>query len=89
MTIFQDITPETARIRIFEEQTGKIKELTDELEMIFNGTQDALLLVEVDEGRFRYLRTNEAHQKLTGFSLNAIQGKTPVELMGEELGKTI
>lgn len=89
VTIFQDITPEMERIKTLEEQAEKIKELTGELEMIFNGTQDALFLVEVDGGRFRYLRTNETHQRLTGFTMEAIQGKTPVELVGEELGKTI
>lgn len=64
-----------------------LQRLLQEYETLFNGVQDAVFLVEVEEdGQFRYLRTNITHQQKTGISLEMIQGKTPEELLGEELG---
>jgi len=59
-------------------------------DIIFNSTQDALFLVEVTgPNAFRFLRTNKAHQKATGISLEEIQGKTPQEVVGEGQGNQI
>jgi PAS domain S-box-containing protein len=67
-----------------------LQNLLQEYDVLFNGVQDAVFLIEVDEaGEFRYLRTNLAHQKKTGISLEMIQGKTPIELVGEELGSVL
>lgn len=61
-----------------------------ELENIFNGAHDAMFLVDVyDNDVFRYRRTNRTHQELTGYSLEFICQKTPIELVGEEMGKAI
>ena len=60
--------------------------LSDEYEKVFNGTQDAMFLIEVtDNDDFRFVRNNETHQRLTGISLENFRGKTPVELVGEEI----
>lgn len=73
--------------RISEE---KRRQLAKDYERVFHTTQDAIFLVEVIEpGVFRYLRTNEAHQNLTGIPLDQIQGKTPQELVGKERGNQI
>jgi diguanylate cyclase (GGDEF)-like protein/PAS domain S-box-containing protein len=89
ITYIQDVTAEMKQIKILEEQQETIAQLTLEMEKVFNGTNDAMFLVKVENGQFRYLRTNKAHQQLTGFSLDIIRDKTPVELVGEELGKVI
>ncbi len=89
VTIFHEITAEMERIKTLETQRQQIKELSTELETMFNNTQDAMFLVRVEDGEFRYMRNNAAHQKLTGFSLAVLQNKTPGELTGKELGETI
>ncbi|PKP21283.1 MAG: hypothetical protein CVU06_10110, partial [Bacteroidetes bacterium HGW-Bacteroidetes-22] len=66
------------------------QKLKSEYEMIFNGTQDAISLVEVTEqGVFRFIRTNSSHQRLTGISYEEIAGKTPQDFFGMEKGNTV
>ncbi len=68
----------------------KLKKLSDEYEQIFNGTQDALFLIQVlDDNTFRFIRNNRSHQEKTGFPLNLFSGKTPEELLGEQAGALI
>jgi len=89
VALFQEITEEMRRIKTLEAQKERIEELSTELEMVFNGAQDAMFLVRREDGEFRYIRNNEAHQRLTGFSLEDIKGKTPVEVAGRETGEAI
>lgn len=89
VTLFQEITEEIRRIKKLEAQKEKIEELSAELEMVFNGTQDAMFLVRVEDGEFRYMRNNAAHQKLTGFSLEDIKDRTLVEVAGKEIGEAL
>ncbi|MEW6064291.1 MAG: HD domain-containing phosphohydrolase [Bacillota bacterium] len=89
VTLFKEITEEIRQIENLEAQKEKIEELSKELEMVFNGTQDAMFLVRVEDGEFRYMRNNAAHRKLTGFSLEDIKDKTPVELAGKEIGEAV
>jgi len=66
------------------------RSITREYETVFQGTQDAMFLVEVaGENTFRYIRNNRAHEEVTGFSSEDIRGKTPQELVGEKLGAQI
>ncbi len=67
----------------------RLTSLAEEYEMMFMGTQDAMFLIGVGTGEFRYIRNNRSHHELTGFSLDAIKGKTPHELLGRELGDTV
>ncbi len=68
----------------------EISRLTEEYEKVFNGTQDAMFLIEVlEEGQFRYIRNNLAHQNKTGISLRQIMNKTPRDLLGDALGRTV
>jgi diguanylate cyclase (GGDEF)-like protein/PAS domain S-box-containing protein len=87
--LFQDITFEMECIQTLEMQKQKIRELATELETVFNSTQDAMFLVRVENGEFRYIRNNAAHQTLTGYSLEELQDKTPVELAGKEIGEKV
>lgn len=88
-TYIQEITAQMERIKILEKQQETIAELNLELEKVFNGTNDAMFLIKVENGQFRYIRNNKTHQKLTGFFLEMIKDKTPAELVGEELGRVI
>lgn len=89
ITYVQDVTEEMKQIKILEKQQETIAQLTLEMEKVFNGTNDAMFLVQVEEGQFRYLQTNKAHQERTGFSLAMIRDKTPVEMFGKKLGKVM
>ncbi len=63
---------------------------TEEYETVFRSTQSAMFLVEVvDEETFRYVRNNHAHEKATGLSPEDLSGKSPLELLGKEIGGKI
>ena len=81
--IMEDITTR-------KEAEQKYFSLLEEYEKVFNGTQDAMFLVEVvDENTFKYMRTNRTHQEKTGLSLEQIMGKTPREIAGPETGRRV
>ncbi|MBF7097878.1 PAS domain S-box protein [Alkalibacter sp. M17DMB] len=65
------------------------EERLQDLDIIFDSTHDAMFLINVEGKEFRFARNNRAHQKLTGLSHEMISGKTPCELVGEELGALI
>ncbi len=68
----------------------RLAKMSKEFEQIFHGTQDAMFLVAVEEeGGFRFIRTNKAHQRATGLELKTVRGKTPLELLGEEAGAQV
>lgn len=85
-TFVQDVTLETQQINDLEKQKSNFETISRELEIIFNSTQDAMSLVQVDNGKFIYIRNNEAHEKATGISNDEISGKTPFQLFGPEMG---
>lgn len=73
-----------------KESEIKISRLTKEYEKVFNGTQDAMFLIEVaDNNKFRYLRNNLAHQNKTGILLEQLANKTPQELLGRAIGDVV
>ncbi len=73
-----------------KEAEEEIKKLSFEYERVFNGTQDSLFLLEVIDGeKFRFIRNNLSHQNLTGLSLEQIQGKYPIDILGEELALSV
>ncbi len=68
----------------------KLLELSDEYEKVFNGTQDAMFLVEIEQnGTFRFRANNRSHQIKTGLSAEIFRGKTPYELVGKEIGDAL
>ena len=69
---------------------NEIRNLSDEYERVFNGTQDAMFLIGVtDNNQFRYIRNNLTHQLKTGITLEQLRNKTPQELLGSELGDKV
>jgi PAS domain S-box-containing protein len=59
-------------------------------ETVFQNTQDALFLIDVDEDHeFRVQRVNQAYEDITGFTSAEITGKTPREIVGGEVGAEI
>ena len=68
----------------------EISRLTDEYEIMFNGTQDAMVLVNVlSKHKFSYVRNNLAHQKKTGISLEEMANKSPQALFGKKIGDVV
>jgi histidinol-phosphatase (PHP family) len=73
-----------------KETEKEISRLTKEYEKVFNGTQDAMFLIEVtDEYDFKYVRNNLAHQNNTGITLDQIKNKSPQGLLGKEMGDVV
>ncbi|NLX70185.1 MAG: PAS domain S-box protein [Clostridiales bacterium] len=89
ISIFQDVTQEMDRIRALEENEVRLKELTGDLDTIFNATQDAMFLARIEDGEFRYIRNNAAHQRLAGYTVEDIKDKTPIQVLGKELGEIV
>ena len=67
----------------------KLYTLYNEFEHIFNGSQDALFLIEIVDGQFVFLRNNESYFKHTGISLDSFRGKTPIEVFGKDIGNVL
>ncbi len=80
ITFFTDITDIYQHLQAEQDKNEK---LTQEFNIFFNSTQDGLFIVNYVDGEFRYLRNNMAHQNLTGLTMQQLEGKTPVEALGE------
>jgi histidinol-phosphatase (PHP family) len=73
-----------------KEAEREISRLTDEYEKVFNGTQDAMFLIQVlEDGSFRYVRNNFSHQNKTKISLEQIVNQSPQTLLGEDVGNVV
>ena len=73
-----------------KEKQEQVKTISEEYERVFQSTQDSMFLIRVDEGpEFRFIRNNLSHQQRTGLTLRDLQGRTPQELLGPELGDAI
>ncbi|MDF2612387.1 MAG: two component signal transduction system hybrid histidine kinase/response regulator with [Clostridia bacterium] len=69
----------------------QINRVLNEYKTVFNGTEEAILLIKVLHGGkgFSYVTSNKAHQEKTGLSLEMIQGRTPQELLGKQAGDCV
>ena len=77
-------------ITSLKETEKEISRLTREYEKVFNGTQDAMFLIQVmEDGVFRFIRNNLAHQRKTGILLEQIMDKSPQELLGKNMGDLV
>lgn len=73
-----------------KEAEREISRLTDQYEKVFNGTQDAMFLIRVlEDGSFRYVRSNLSHQIKTRISLEQIVNQSPQSLLGEDVGNVV
>lgn len=67
-----------------------IKNLSSECETVFNTTQDAIFLMEVDANeQVIYKRLNKSHSETTGLTNKMVAGKTASEIFGEETGAVL
>lgn len=89
ISVFHDVTEEAGNLQTLRQQADDIKILSNELEMIFNSTQEAILLVSVDHNEFRFQRGNSTYLKLTGLSFNDIKEKTPFDILGFKNGQLV
>ncbi|PKA10274.1 hybrid sensor histidine kinase/response regulator, partial [Leptospira meyeri] len=88
--ILSDISELLSLQDIIKNESSEIKQLLLENNILFNGSQDSMFLVEVmDDGNFIIRRINLAYERSTGLTQSFIQGKTPIELLGEELGQPV
>jgi len=79
LSILRDIT-----------EREKRKEEIELAETVFQNTQDAIFLIDVIEpDEFRVQRVNSTYEELTGLVNTDIQGKTPREIAGDEIGADI
>jgi len=80
MAVSQDVTDEKER-----------EQRLRQTEMLFQNAQDALFLIDVEEGedgmRFAVQRVNPAYEEKTGFSEESLRGQTPQDVLGEEAGE--
>lgn len=82
-------------VKINGEYLGFVKDITDFLYLkqdyktVFNSTQDAMFLVEVTKGGFKYVMNNKTHRKKTGLLAKYLNGKSPQELLGDKVGGVI
>jgi len=58
-------------------------------ETVFQEAQDAIFLVDVVDGEFYIERVNPAYEAATGLDTASMEGQTPRELLGEELGRDV
>ncbi|EOQ90139.1 PAS domain S-box protein [Leptospira yanagawae serovar Saopaulo str. Sao Paulo = ATCC 700523] len=88
--IVSDISDLLPLQSLFRDESLDFKHLLIENNMIFNGSQDSMFLIEVmDLGDFVIRRINQAYEKSTGITQTMVQGKTPLQLLGEELGTVV
>lgn len=60
------------------------------LRSIYNNTQVSLFIVDVlPDGNFRFAGLNPVHERLTGLSAQAVQGKTPEELLPPDVAAAV
>ena len=83
------------------ERERERRELAEEYEVVFENAGDAVFLVEVDgEGdgvqdaptvdpTFRLVRLNPSHEAATGLTTEAVRGRTPRAVLGDELGAEV
>lgn len=71
------------------EKERQIKTLHNEIERVFNGTQDALVLVEYfPDGQFRFRRTNRIFEIMTGKKEDQLKYRTPQEVFSDKDAET-
>lgn len=71
----------------WEYDDGDVAQVLETLAPLFDNEQDAVSLLEYHEGKYRYVRSNGVHQRLTGFT--DVKGKELEPLVGTEMYQTV
>jgi PAS domain S-box-containing protein len=76
-------------LRDISERKEREREL-EKAETSFQNSQDGIFLVDVtDDRRFVVERVNPAYEAMSGLDAAAVEGKTPREILGDEVGNRI
>ncbi|WP_302081332.1 PAS domain-containing protein [Salinibaculum rarum] len=78
----ETVLSERAKARQLRTQSRK----AEQAEALFRNAQDAFFVVNVDRenDEYRFERVNPAYESLTGLSVEAVRGKTPGEIFGDD-----
>jgi PAS domain S-box-containing protein len=62
----------------------------EQAETIFQNAQDAIFLVDItDDDRYEIRRINRSYEETTGMAAEDLQGRTPREIFGDEIGTNV
>ena len=88
--LIRDITEIRKHENIQRQYQQQLEESRLFLQSIYDDVNHSIFVVDVlPDGSYRYKGNNPLHAKLTGISNEEIAGKTPEELVGPEIAKTI
>jgi PAS domain S-box-containing protein len=81
--IEMDITP-------LKRAEAALKESEQFLRSIYEGIETAVFMVDVlEDGRFRYVGINPAHERMSGILSSEVSGKTPEEVLTPEMAQVV
>ncbi|SDF29594.1 PAS domain S-box protein [Halorientalis regularis] len=73
-----------------KEYEARAQELAEEYEALLHNVEDAIFLLNVEEGedsvRFEFERLSPSYERQTGITTEEVQGQTPRDVFGEEQG---
>jgi PAS domain S-box-containing protein len=76
-----------------KEYERKAQKLAEEYEALLGNVEDAIFLVNVEDGnddvRFEFERLSPSYERQTGITTEEVQGETPREVFGEEQGTAL
>jgi len=74
----------------FRQAASALREREDFLRSIYNGIETSIFVVDVEEdGSFRYVGINPAHERLTGLHSYELEGKTPAAALRPEVAAAV
>jgi PAS domain S-box-containing protein len=76
-----------------EEYELEARELAEEYEALLNNVEDAIFLINVEDGersvRFEFERLSPSYERQTGLTTGEVRGQTPRDVFGEEQGAAL
>jgi PAS domain S-box-containing protein len=73
-----------------KEYETEAQQLAEEYEALLNNVEDAIFLINVQEGgervRFEFERLSPSYERQTGLTTEEVQGQSPQDVFGEEQG---
>ena len=76
-----------------KEYEREARALADEYEALLNNVEDAIFLIDVEDGadgvRFEFERLSPSYERQTGITTEDVQGRTPRDVFGADQGATL